>query len=1104
MAAGYNESQLIAALGDATVAKGREYLAKVRELQQHDTVVTAMVQGTQRQPYLVEIGVRSKGAQLDIDGECSCPVGYNCKHVAAALLAVLARQAIPVAAGSNAVSLRPEVLAWLELLRIQAQQPAPGSGKKKATGTQGLVWAVGRSGLGNFHEVRAFKARLNADGSIRSVDEQWRNIEPAFAKPPAFVREADVAILRLLWSNRDKYYNALRLDGKSGAQAMQLLLESGRLLQQSFARHEQALPGLQVMQPGATRKGQLHWQAIAGDKLQPQLLTEPASTLILPCQPPWYLDSERGEAGPIDLPVGGQALAGLLACPPLTLAEAPLVSASLQDVLPGLPALPGADRQAVRQVDAAPRPVLQLDTVSIYAAHFGAYGSSKAGHFDLARVAFDYDGQRVPAESNKSLLTLPDGSLLQIRRHALQEQVCLQQLAQYGLQRVPVGRVYGPKPLPEGALFGLPDPDSWSGFVAEQLPRLRQAGWLIEMAQSFHFNFIDIDDFSAEIGEDGSGWFDLALGIRVDGENIPLVPLLGGLFRQDPRWLAPGGLQRIGDSEMIMLEGDGVRYRIAAARIKPIVATLVDLFSAGVAGDSLRLSRLEAARLDALADLQRWQFRGDDSLRQLAQQLQGKQQLPQVPPPAALRAELRPYQQQGLNWLQFLRAERLGGILADDMGLGKTLQTLAHLLVEKQAGRLDQPALIVLPTSLVYNWSSEAAKFTPALRVLDLHRAGRKALFEQIGAHDLILTTYPLIWRDDDELRKYQYHYLILDEAQTVKNAASKAAATVRKLQARHRLCLTGTPLENHLGELWSQFDFLLPGFLGGKQDFTRRWRTPIEKEGDAARRELLARRIKPFLLRRRKDEVATELPPKTEIVRSVELEGGQRDLYETVRVAMQQQVQQIIAERGLANSHIYLLDAMLKLRQVCCDPRLVNLPQAQQVAESAKLELLLTLLDELLEEGRRVLLFSQFTSMLDLIAAALQQRGCAYVTLRGDTADRETPVREFQSGQVPLFLISLKAGGVGLNLTAADTVIHYDPWWNPAAENQATDRAYRIGQDKPVFVYKLIVSGSIEEKILALQQRKALLAGAVLSGGKGDSAGFSASDLAALLEPID
>jgi SNF2 family DNA or RNA helicase len=332
------------------------------------------------------------------------------------------------------------------------------------------------------------------------------------------------------------------------------------------------------------------------------------------------------------------------------------------------------------------------------------------------------------------------------------------------------------------------------------------------------------------------------------------------------------------------------------------------------------------------------------------------------------------------------------------MGLGKTAQTLAHLLLEKEAGRLDRPALIVLPTSLIFNWKNEAARFAPSLSILSLHGPERKSRFAEIAGHDVVLTTYPLLWRDAAELTKHRYHLLILDEAQTVKNARSQGAEVVRKIVARHRLCLTGTPLENHLGELWSQFDFLLPGFLGNNQNFTKYWRTPIEKQGDTQRRDLLSRRaVRPFILRRKKEEVARELPPKTIIVRKVELVGGQRDLYETVRVAMDEKVRVEIASKGFNRSQIVILDALLKLRQVCCDPRLVKAKSAQKIRERAKLDLLMTMLPEQVEEGRRILLFSQFTSMLALIERELKLAGLGYVILTGDTKDREEQVGAFR-----------------------------------------------------------------------------------------------------------
>jgi len=366
-----------------------------------------------------------------------------------------------------------------------------------------------------------------------------------------------------------------------------------------------------------------------------------------------------------------------------------------------------------------------------------------------------------------------------------------------------------------------------------------------------------------------------------------------------------------------------------------------------------------------------------------------------------------------------------------------------------------------------------------------------------------VLTTYSLLARDQDVLLQHAWYFLILDEAQFIKNPRTRASRLVRQLDVRHRLCLTGTPMENHLGELWSLFDFLLPGLLGDAKQFRRVLQNPIEKHGDEEASRRLALRVRPFMLRRTKQEVASELPSKTEIIRGVELEGAQRDLYESIRLAMHERVHQAVADQGLARSHIVVLDALLKLRQVCCDPRLLKLESAARVKHSAKLEMLMELLPEMIEEGRRVLLFSQFTGMLKLIEEAVGKVGVDYVKLTGRTRDRATPVDRFQGGEVPLFLISLKAGGVGLNLTAADTVIHYDPWWNPAVERQATDRAHRIGQDNPVFVYKLITVGTVEEKIQAMQARKQALADSLFDRNGGMQTGWTDADLELLFEPL-
>jgi SNF2 family DNA or RNA helicase len=386
-----------------------------------------------------------------------------------------------------------------------------------------------------------------------------------------------------------------------------------------------------------------------------------------------------------------------------------------------------------------------------------------------------------------------------------------------------------------------------------------------------------------------------------------------------------------------------------------------------------------------------------------------------------------------------------------------------------------------------------------------------------------VLTTYPLIARDHAVLAARSWPLLLLDEAQTIKNPNAATTKLLLGIEARHRVCMTGTPLENNLDELWSLFSFACPGLLGDRKSFARVWRNPIEKQGDRERSRLLARRVKPFLLRRTKEEVARELPPKTEIVERIDLQGPQRDVYEAIRLSMHARVSAAIAERGWARSRIVILDALLKLRQACCDPRLLK-PGATDSADgeipsprrerghkpatrtagagSAKLDRLEEMLVELLAEGRRILVFSQFTSMLRLIQERLAKRAIRYALLTGATRDREAAIRLFEEGSVPVFLVSLKAGGTGLNLIAADTVILYDPWWNPAVEDQAVDRAYRIGQTKPVFVHKLVASGTIEEKMEILKERKSALAQSLFDHDGAPTLAMTQADLELLFAP--
>ena len=406
------------------------------------------------------------------------------------------------------------------------------------------------------------------------------------------------------------------------------------------------------------------------------------------------------------------------------------------------------------------------------------------------------------------------------------------------------------------------------------------------------------------------------------------------------------------------------------------------------------------------------------------------------------------------------------------------------------------------PTSLMANWRREAEKFAPNLRVLTLQGSDRKARFDAISESDLVLTTYPLIARDSEIISSRRWHLLLLDEAQTIKNPDAATTKLIRGLDARHRFCLTGTPLENHLGELWSLFAFASPGFLGDRAHFTKHWRTPIEKKGSGERGRLLSKRIRPFILRRTKAEVAPELPPKTEIVERIELESSQREIYESIRLAMHQRVRDAIADKGFARSRIVILDALLKLRQACCDPRLLKLTSAIAAkAGSAKLERLMELLEELIAEGRKIIVFSQFTSMLDLIEPRLAQIKAPFSLLTGQTRDREAAINRFRDGATPVFLISLKAGGTGLNLTEADTIVLYDPWWNPAVEEQAIDRAHRIGQDKPVFVHKLVATGTIEEKMDVLKEKKRALAQNLFDADGAPTLAMTEADLDVLFE---
>ncbi|WP_457571230.1 SNF2-related protein [Desulfovulcanus sp.] len=469
---------------------------------------------------------------------------------------------------------------------------------------------------------------------------------------------------------------------------------------------------------------------------------------------------------------------------------------------------------------------------------------------------------------------------------------------------------------------------------------------------------------------------------------------------------------------------------------------------------------------------------------ELREKIHSFTEIKQVSQPKGLNATLRPYQLQGLSYLNFLREYKFGGILADEMGLGKTIQTLSFLQYMKEKG-LKGPNLIVVPTSVLPNWEREAQKFVPDMKRLVIYGARRENMFKKIKDAELVMTTYALLRRDLDELIKYEYNSVILDEAQNIKNPNTITARSVRKLDAKFRLCLSGTPIENNLLELWSLFEFLMPGFLGSQHAFQKGFVKPI-KDGDQETLEYLRARVKPFILRRTKSEVAKDLPPKVENVYYSALLDEQMELYAALAKKLKEQVMQRVDEKGIAGSQMSILDALLKLRQICCHPRLLKLdmPGVNTNIPSGKFEAFKDLVTNIIEDGHKVLVFSQFVQMLHIIRSWLNMNKIPFAYLDGSSKDRFEQVDRFNNDpNIPIFLISLKAGGTGLNLTSADYVIHYDPWWNPAVENQATDRTHRIGQTKQVFAYKMICENTVEEKILKLQEQKRGVAEAIIPG---------------------
>ena len=718
---------------------------------------------------------------------------------------------------------------------------------------------------------------------------------------------------------------------------------------------------------------------------------------------------------------------------------------------PHLPPMDLPPEFAFDEVSLAPKPCLKVKKQERY------WGSRQSL---IGTLSFDYAGT-ILERTNHRQHHYDEATRRLIRRDPVAEAAALELVQHVGFR---VRRDYY-------------DRDLSLVITPEKLPHavnvLLAAGWHVEAEGKL---YRQSGNFKIEVTS-GIDWFELHGNVEFGDQKVSLPKLLEALRKGD-------NLVRLDDGTFGMVPEEWLqKYGVLAGLGKS-------------EEDHLRFTRAQVGLLDALLAAQP-EARCDATFQKARRELQSFEGVKAVDPPAEFSGQLRAYQRDGLGWLQFLERFRFGGCLADDMGLGKTVQVLALLAWRKHASkRPPGPSLVVVPRSLVFNWRQEAARFTPSLRVLDHTGLERRAPGDHFQDYDLILTTYGTLRRDAVEFKDLTFDYCILDESQAIKNATTQSAKAVRLLNARHRLAMSGTPVENHLGELWSLFEFLNPGMLGQASVF--RLTGSAGRAPNPETQQLLSRALRPFILRRTKTQVARDLPEKSEQTLYCDLEPAQRRHYDELREYYRRSLLDRIEREGMNKAKIQILEALLRLRQAACHPALID---KNTDAPSAKLDALVPQLEEVFEEGHKALVFSQFTSFLDILRRRLDERGIPYEYLDGKTRDRQGRVERFQNDPAcKLFLISLKAGGLGLNLTAAEYVFLLDPWWNPAVESQAIHRAHRIGQTRHVFAYRLIARDTVEEKVLQLQESKRALADAIITADNSLIAKLGREDLELLL----
>lgn len=1053
----------------------------------------------------------------------------------------------PAATTTLRTGLAPELSQWLRAGFDSAARPRTNDAEADDSKTTPDIVAYllterGELTIAKARRLKGGETKLN----VQAASLAWVTHGHT---TPAYVAPEDEPILRMMAATigMQSARPVLALGGVIGAQLLSMALKTRRLWlapdgytdSVTRARALKAADAPTLAAPlslGDALRATLVWDEVATPQgprmaLRARATDEAAAAASMPIialEPPLAIDAASLSLRPLTTDVSSSTLARLIALPALKPDDA-TAWAFVDDALRELPDFAAIPRCPTVTADSAgrvepplqvPQAVLRFALVEFdVSVGWGRNSSLQGRVFPAVQLLFRYpDGRVVPFQRNGLDHAVEQqrvgrelvGQRLRNVRVESQWEMRMPRLL-YTADRIEPSLAYARdiKALRE-SLWGLPDHD-WSGRGPTVLADAQMAGFAIEIEAGFPISMADIPEPTLELAPGTEvGWYRLSLGVDIDGKRVDLAPALAKLIgaQKDPeQWV-----EALPTIEHVLLSVPVPDRALAAQvvrlpgeRVATILKPVFDWFHGGGVE---QISELQAALLPDLPNFTVRYF-GRDHPRWLAMRdklREGAELAPLTAAPGFI-ATLRPYQNHGLSWLAHLYELGMGGVLADDMGLGKTVQTLAHLhRLHGPKAKAPGPSLIIAPTSVLSNWQREAERFAPTLKVHRHHGSDRAESAAAFSNADVVLTSYPLLQRDEKLLTSIEWNVVVFDEAQTLKNAKAKTYVSAQSLRAQQRIALTGTPMENHLGELWAIFNVLIPGLLGTLESFNSLFRHPIEQRADSERMQKLKTRIRAFILRRGRDQVLGELPPKTEYTRWIELEPAQADLYEALRTAVHEDIRRVIEKKGLRQSTVHILDALLKLRQACCDPRLVKLPgQSARAmnAGSAKLEWLATHVPELLEEGRKVLIFSQFTSMLDLIGRQLNEQQIPFALLTGDTVDRDTPIDNFQSGKVSVFLLSLKAGGVGLNLTAADTVIHYDPWWNPAVEAQATARAHRMGQDKPVIVTKLVAKGTLEEHMLTMLARKRDLATALLDGGGNALTGLTVADVDELLSPL-